>query len=338
MMKKNFTYSLMALAIVLAGCSQQDDVLNNVPEQDQRIAVSAGVNDLSVVTRTASVAVPYELTIPTAGNPLNAAVWFTADENTPTQFGTGGTGTSLPQHTTISFVNDGLTFSSPLLKYTAGKATYAVGLYPNSGWTCESPYTSATHAINGNEDLMFAKKITADANNHYTTSNKLQFGHLLTWLSVNVMVSEDAARSSWGKIKKIQVESATSLTVPLNGDYAEISYPFDLESPTYITVYEDATGTDLPENGGFTKLGSVFCAPTANGTYKIKVFTENEPEGNEVTVSLIDATNTAISNSITGSMGKQFVITLTFYPWTVIDAVGKTLTDWAQEDRAVTGS
>lgn len=317
----------IALA-TLAACTGLQDVRQEETE-GQRIAVCAGIGDPSVVTRALTY---YGYTTPSNEHPLEAEVWFTDDENATTQFGNSGSATSLPRYSDVTFVSGGMTFpDSDVLPYTAGKATYAVGFWPRSSWTPISSNTQATHAITGQEDLMFAPKITAAADAHFSPLTPLTFSHLLTWIKIRVAASGSEAIAAWGKITSITIASKTSLTVSLNGDLGAVTYNTDGE----IEAFSNPSGTALTTSAN--ELASVFCAPTASAQYTITIKSENETGGKVVTVNLLDLDKEPIGSSIAATQGKEFIITLTFQPFNMIDAVGKSLADWTNENIPISG-
>ena len=328
-MIKCYTYITLIsflLTAFLAGCSQQlDDENDGSLQDDQRIAVCAGIGNPSITTRLTD----YVYTTPSDDHPLDAQVWFSDDASI---FANTGSATSLPRHSEILFKSGGMTFPvSDVLPYVDAGATYAVGLWPNTdGWTPNSDCTQVSHAIDGTEDLMFAPKITAESGTHFNTGTPLTFGHLLTWLKFRVTALNNDAIVAWGKIKSITVAGKTSVTITLND--GSIAY----DTPGTISVYSDATGTALTTNS--QELGSVFCAPTDDATYTITITSENEMAGKVVTVHLLNMNNESISSNIDATRGKEFVITLTFQPFNMIDAIGKSLAGWEDENNQITGS
>lgn len=318
----------MALAAFFAGCSNQhDEWLDNTTTDNSLIAVCAGIGDPSVTTRTTVIG--YQYTTPSSEHPLVASVWFTDD---PTQFENTGTATTLPRYSNVTFISAGMTFpDSDVLPYTSEKATYAVGFWPRSGWSAANSNTEATHAIDGLTDLMFAPKITAAAGALFTTSTPLEFRHLLTWLHVRVTASNDVAVTSWGKITSITVASENTLNVTL---LDKDNYTITCSGSDVFTVYDNPSGVIIPSSS--TELGSIFCAPTADAKYTITVVTENGTKS--IDVNLKDLNGNAIGSGRSATQGKEFVITLTFQPFNMIDAVGKSLLDWENENVNVTGS
>lgn len=326
-MRTRYIIYFIALATIAACAGFQDDRQEAI--DGERIAVCAGIGDPSVVTRVLTY---YGYTTPSDDHPLEAEVWFTDDENGTTQFANTGSSTTLPRYSDVTFVSGGMTFpDSDVLPYTAGKATYAVGFWPKTSWTPVSSNTQATHAITGQEDLMFAPKITAAADAHFSPLAPLNFGHLLTWLKIRVAASGSEAIAAWGKITSITIASKTSLTVSLNGDIGDVTYNTDGD----IVAFSNPSGTALTTSAN--ELASVFCAPTESAQYIITIKSENETGGKAVTVNLVDLDKDPIASSIAATQGKEFIITLTFQPFNMIDAVGKSLADWTNENIPISG-
>lgn len=322
MMKKNAIYIVLTLVAALSGCTRQlsDDLSRN----SERIAVCAGIGDPSIVTRA-----EYIYTTPSEDYPLDAQVWFSAD---PAEFANSGSATSLPRHSEIEFVSGEMTFpTSDVLPYASGSSTYAVGFWPNTdGWNANLDYTTVTRTITGTDDLMFAPKIEAADGEHFTTAAPLTFGHLLTWVKIRVTAANSEAITAWGNITDVIVSSNTSLTITLaNGNVA-------YNTPGNITAYHDGVGTALTSISH--ELCAAFCAPTADATYTITVKTINDTVGKSVTVNLKDVDNNDIASGIASTRGKEFIITLTFQPFNMIDAVGKSLASWENENVPITGS
>lgn len=322
MMKKKAIYIGLTIVAALTGCTRK--LADDSSQNSERIAVCAGIGEPSIVTRA-----EYIYTTPSEEHPLDAQVWFSAD---PAEFANSGSATSLPRHSEIEFVSGEMTFpTTDILPYASGSSTYAVGFWPKTAaWNANGAYTQVTCAIDGTDDLMFAPKIEATEGNHFTTAAPLTFGHLLTWVKIRVTAANSEAITAWGNITDIIVSSSTSLTVTLgNGSVA-------YNTLGTITGYSNVTGTALTTNS--QELCSLFCAPTDNAQYTIKVKSANEPEGKSVDVNLTDLGGSSIGSGFNATKGKEFIITLTFQPFNMIDAVGKSLASWENENVPITGS
>lgn len=330
-MKKLTTYYLTALTAVLISCSSQDDILG-YQGQEELIQVSVGVGDDSASTRTTSGAIPYKGTTPTDENPLAANVWFGTDGSA---FPEGSAGT-LPRRISMSFTSGSLTFPPEVLKYPDSGNVYAVGLYPQSGWSPNVDNTTVTYTLDGNTDVMFADMVTADKVNKFNSSTKrLQFNHLLTWVMVRVCASDFEAPTSWGNITSVKIETAQDLTVALGTGV--VSYNVTTQD---ITVYDDPTGVplqttavDIGEKDASGELKGVFLAPATS--YTVKVETANvSPD--PITVNLQAMNGDPVADATT-TKGKVYVLTLYFNKFHLIDATC-TLTDWDDDYGIIYGN
>lgn len=328
-MIKRLTYLVMALALAV-GCSAREDI----PEGGT-IMVSAGVDGAQTTTKTVSGAIPYKGTAPTAENPLAAAVWFGTTSGVYPE----GTAHTLPRRNTVLFTSSTLTFPDEILAYPVSGSVYAVGLNPRTGWTVDGGNTVASIAIDGNTDIMFAPQVEASSVNHFNSSTKkLQFSHLLTWVLVRVVASDYEAPTSWGNIKKISIATAANVSVTLGS--GAVTYP----GSQTIDVYDDLAGTGTPLQitaqgigavDGSGELKGVFCAPAAS--YNVTVYTANVPLGLTKEVPLKQLDGSAIDNVNTQVKGKVFVLTLYFNRFHVIDA-SCTLADWDDDYGIIEGN
>ena len=308
---KRIIYIFVAF-VLLAGCSNNLDEIDDVIETGQLIAVAAGIQEMQVSTRSVS-ANAYSLITPTASANLDAAVWFSTSSGSYTD---GGSSTALPRHSEVNFTSGTLTFpTSDVLPYPNSGSVYAVGLYPKSGWTGT---TTATHSITGGDDLMFAPQISATSSSHFDSSDKkLSFSHLLTWVKVLVCANDQDALTSWGNIINI------SITTPNNSVIINLSDA----AVTYTGGSSEITALDVstPLSTTTQEMASVFCAPAT--TYTIKVKSANVTEGRSAEVQLMNAERTAEIGSAADAVGKVFVLTLYLDPFKNVNATG-TMSSW----------
>lgn len=328
-MKLRYFCAAVALSL-LASCSDgPDETITG--SAGNRVQLSANVEGMTVSTRTASVAVPYTATAPTAESPLPVALWFSTTSGTyddsPTEY-----------DNTVTFKNTLLTFPDEDVTYPdAGAPIYCVGLYPRTGWSRASGNTVATHAINGTQDLMFAPQISGSLSSKFNSTDAdkhLQFGHVLTWLRVAFNASSHDAIAMWGNVIKVEILNPHK-TVDINLSTGAPTYDGSSE---YLATYDDATG--MPLQTTLQTAGSVFCAPPdavgegsdARYSYTVRV-TMKEPSGTEVTkevsCTLADTGGTPITNQA-NVIGKEYVLTLIFNPIATIDGIC-TLENWKDE-------
>ena len=315
------TYYLM-VACIMTGCSEkQYEILNDAPLAGEPIGISAGIVKAEVTTRADG----YTLNTPTIDNPLDADVWFS------TTSANSGSATSLPRHSRVLFRNGTLNFPySDVLPYPNGNV-YAVGLYPSADssdpdWSADDDNQSASHDINGQQDLMVAPQVSASGTVHFTSTiidHVLQFRHLLSWVRIRVCSADNGAPVSWGKVKKIEIQTDSKLTVNLTTGEATFSTD---KATNWITVYNNATGYTLGSNA--YELCSVFCSPETS--YQLRITTDNVSNVvNEVTLTPLEAFDSY--------EGKVWVMTLYFDTRKLINAVC-TLNPWDEDSETLYGN
>ena len=310
------------------------------PDRSGIVAISADINSLEVDVKSA---VPFE------AFPLNARVMcsFTPGIylNAPKE------PWYIPCHTDVTFESRDLTF----IKYktsqteiknltypTQADATqsdkdeiteniYCVGMYPNSEWKISNNGKSASHPINGTEDLMFADQIEGTWNRPFPTQ---QYTHLQTWITILVSANTIGSAAQWGKIKEVTIESSDSV---------KISFPTASTGKSSITysgikeieVYSDSEGKDLSITT--QEIGSVFMVPVIlddnNVSLTVTVKTSTFPEGKTVReIRLLDEKTNKPIQKISDIIGKVFVINLNFNPLSIIEGVC-TLHYWHDQDK-----
>ena len=309
--------------------------------EPQSRAIALGVTLDKVVTENSLqtkadgnvIAKPYTGT-PSTENTLEVALWFS---NTPGSYSHAPVApTYLPCATTASYSSstamDIKTLDGNILQYPiAGEGqtaqnVYCVGFHPASYWG--TPGSSASHVINGSEDLMFAEQMAGS----YSESFPVQtYSHLLTWVKINLSASSVEAAEVWGKV--------TDLTIVSPDQNVIIALPSGTPGKSTITY----SGDDLPlqlnlipankELSITTKtFGQAFCAPPAAGGpnnklgYTIRVKTENLEEKNIFIELKKEDNSTAIPNP-EYAIGKLFVINLRFNDIAVVEGVC-TLKQW----------
>jgi hypothetical protein len=206
-----------------------------------------------------------------------------------------------------------------------------VGFYPSTDWTyvegIEGNSSSATHAITGFEDLMFAPPIQGNWNNHF---DRQKFSHLLTWLKVCVCATTADAGNYWGKLKKITLKNVpSSLQInnlsKMQSEYENANRKVTLTSSDISSIgsyspdiFNNTDGIDLGIN--IQDVGSIFCYPQSS--YNLLIECENG-KTKEIPIEL-----KALSGStINFPAGYQYVLMLNFYPFEVVEGVC-TLNAW----------
>lgn len=337
-------YIAMIAGLCLSACSEHGEV---PAKEAEDISLSAVVDEVEILSRASNDGA-YTGTVPSDENVLAAAVWFSLESGTYKDDPQGET--NLPVHTQIDYKSGTATFptgtnesTKPKYPTNADIPVYCVGFYPNSGWS--NPinedvidYTKATYTITGTQDLMFAPQISGSLNHKFETQ---RFRHLLTWLKVCVCAATAEAGSYWGDLKQIVLKDvATELTIDLTQRETDAAsdYEFDQQSAVIFSKRDDVVifnhdGKKL----GITpqEVGSVFCEPkatTSTSTYTLDIICAN---GKAVDIPIkLQALKTGDDEEdkkneakLEYPAGLQYVLTLYFHPFNVVEGVC-TLNAW----------
>lgn len=296
---------------------------------------------------------------PAVSNSLDAALWFSYDlgsyshnpaspQNLPC-----ATSVSYDSHAPVDIRQDGQLVLYPVpvdANYAeVGDEVYCVGFSPSTGWgeLTASAVSSAGHAINGSEDLMFADQMIGSYSENFGSQT---YRHLLTWIRINMSTTSLKAAAIWGDVESLEIVSPNrTLTVDFSNSLQD-------GVPQASTVGYSGGPDDfhlaLPANSSLsvtTKLfGQVFCAPPApavlNGSgkyeyltgdsgelgYIIRVRTKNIPQ-KEVFVKLKKEDNVTLIESADYAIGKLFVVNLHFNEIAVVEGVC-TLRQWDDQN------
>lgn len=329
-------YLALLVCVCLSSCTEQLDINRT----DYTISLRAEVENVMPATRSESYAEPV------ADNNITATVWFsTVQGKFPDGTGTDNPkdeSTNIPGHYVINFEGEKPVFpnvddESKRPRYPIpdndGKVqdVYCVGFYPSTDWTYvegtgENDPSKATHAITGFEDLMFATPISGNWNNHF---DRQKFLHLLTWLKVCVCTTTTEAGNYWGKLKKITLVNVPSgLQIndlsKMQSDYEDANDKVTLTSgdisPTGTSepdIFNNTMGIDLGIN--IQDVGSIFCYPQSE--YTLRIECENGTVTKEIQLR-------SLSGSEIGfPAGMQYILTLYFHPFNVVEGVC-TLNAW----------
>ena len=317
-MNRIFTYITVITVISLCNACTVMDTYQN----DGNIRLSVAIDGVDVSTRAAQYAEPYEGSVPTPSNPLEAAVWFSTipgvyehDPASPTW---------LPCHTTIRYESsvpkDPDPWQGNNLKYpTSNDPVYCVGMVPKTGWSVSGDGKTATYDnLDGFTDVLFARQITGKWSEHFGAQ---VYEHVLTWIKVSVVAMDLNAPVFWGDLKRISIESGSKVDITLF-DQTEgkslISYSGNAEH----VVFDDS----MELNTQINEVGSVLCTPALS--YDINVTTEKETK--TINVVLLDEYGNPLT-SVEDAVGKQFIIELYFHPFSVIEG-DCTLQSWEYKD------
>ena len=332
-MKRIHIISYMALlgGMWLSSCTEKLDI----NPTDNAITLRAEVENVMPATRSKSYAEPV------ADNNLTAAVWFSLEQGKYPD-GPADETTNIPDHYDVDFQGEAAVFPDvddendrPRYPIPDEDGTvqdvYCVGFYPHTDWTYvpgtgDNP-SAATHAITGFEDLMFAPPIQGNWNKHF---DRQKFLHLLTWLKVCVCATTTEAGNYWGKLKRITlVNVPTELRI---NDLSKMQSQYKGANEKLILTAEDVSpmgysSPDILNNGSGIDLGiniqdvgSIFCYPQSS--YTLEIECENG------TTKDIPIELKALSGSrIDFPAGYQYVLTLNFHPFNVVEGVC-TLNAW----------
>lgn len=319
----------------LSACSEHE---GGFPEKEaEDISLRAVVDEVESISRSSNDGA-YTGTVPSDQNVLEAAVWFSLDSGSYPNPDKPDAETNLPVHTRIDYKSGTATFptgtddsSKPKYPTNAETPVYCVGFYPNEGW--ENPnnedvidYTKATHAITGTQDLMFAPEISGSLNHKFETQ---RYRHLLTWLKVCVCAASAEAGSYWGDLKQIVLKDvATTLTIDLTkGETAEdLDNQFNQQDDVNFSNNEDIhilNSDGIQLDVMVKEVGSVFCKPQSE--YIIDIICANGMAEN-VLITL-EALKDDDSGKLEYPAGLQYVLTLYFHPFNVVEGVC-TLNAW----------
>lgn len=336
-MKRIYLILYIALlgCVCLSSCTEQLDINRT----DNTISLRAEVENVMSATRTNNS----NYATPISNNNITATVWFsTVQGKFPDGNGTDNPkdeSTNIPGHYVINFEGEKPVFpkvtdESERPRYPIPdengdvKDVYCVGFYPSTDWTyVEGNPSKVTHAITGFADLMFAAPISGNWNNHF---QRQKFTHLLTWLKVCVCTTTTEAGNYWGKLKKISlVDVPSGLQInnlsKMQVDYEnankkviltslDISSTGDSHSPD---ILNNTAGIDLGIN--IQDVGSIFCYPQSEYTLKI------ECENGTVTKKI--PLRSLSGSEIGFPAGMQYILTLYFHPFNVVEGVC-TLNAW----------
>lgn len=321
----------------MSSCTEQLDINST----DKAITLRAEVENVMPATRSESYAEPV------SNNNIKATVWFSTIQGKFLD-GPKDESTNIPGHYEIDFQGETAVFpkvddESKRPRYPIPdengtvQEVYCVGFYPHTDWSyvpgdgTDANHSKATHIITGFDDLMFAPPIKGNWNKHF---DRQKFLHLLTWLKVCVCTTTTEAGNYWGKLKRITLKNVPSgLQINnlsrMQSEYTDgklitndISPLKDengnviINSPL-ILEYQNTDGIDLGIN--IQDVGSIFCYPQSSYTFEIVC--EKGTVTKEIPLR-------SLSGGIIGfPAGMQYVLTLYFHPFNVVEGVC-TLNAW----------
>ncbi len=221
---KNLLLGMLAMAAMVS-CSSENDPIDDVTggkNQDKvEIKITAGV----VGVETKSVVNEWSGETVCFANRTGDTETYATTTPWPATIATGGV---------VTFTGDTKHYYD-----AGGNKTFLMGYYPNSG-----TYTGGvvTFNLTGEEDVMVTQELSGDKKTPMTTTGtKFQFKHLLSQLKFIVKSGENFGTGV--KVTKIVLNGTnTSATLTLTAASPALTFGNDA---TPLTVYEDATGSDI---------------------------------------------------------------------------------------------
>ena len=306
----------IAAAALLVSCN----ALSPDPGPSDEVRLCASIVSEVAVTKTAATACAYTAGVPTSDNPLEADVWFST-----TSGSYPGTKTNdYDVHTTISYTSSAYVKPSDTVTYPASGNLYCIGLYPRGDWVVADNGTKAElgsgAGINGSTDYMFAPQIEGTSDSHFPPQT---FNHIQTWLKIRIHAKSNDAGNSWGKIRKITVESPGRPSIDLAT--GAVTYSTDAEDLVEITAYEnEEPGLSLTTES--TEVSSVFIGALASSEcLNFKIWADEYLKTVSVTLDKNGSTE-----------GKLYVVTLSFAALGIIEGTA-TVSAWEDESQDLTG-
>lgn len=280
--------SIAATVAAMTACTSEGDPIDNIDNgQPVEIKASAGIGE--IITKTAGVI--------TEGTDIeNIEFIKTEKETLPTDWNTE---VLTAIDATINST-DGFKFSTP--QYYNPIATiqsHLIGYHPKTegGGTRNKNIVTYT-TITGQEDIMCTGITSGNKKDNITKKLNFTFDHQLAQYTFKIQAADQQAVTTWGKITSIKlIGQQTAATLTLNTK----ALAFTGDSNGEIIVGTDKTGFDTtdPVNNPIA-FGSPIMVQPNQTDMKVKVTTENNPEGIEVPLTVASVVSTS------------YIVTLTF--------------------------
>lgn len=218
---------------------------------------------------------PWKGSVPSEDNPLEVKLMLSMESGTYKETPTSAT--LLPCHTSIVYKDNSFQDPEPVNFIPAGGSmitgkpqyptsrtagtidkVYCTGLYPETGWTVSDDGKTASHVIDGIEDLMFAKEIEGSLEANFQPQN---YEHLLTWIKVCICATSPAAYERWGDVEDVYIKSKSQISI----DNLKTGATSCSDEQTY-TIFNGKTQIQTI----ITAIGSILCSPSESFTLGIK--------------------------------------------------------------------
>lgn len=311
---KNLVLSMLAIASITAmnSCSSEsdpiDEAINAGNQEKVEIKLSAGV----VGVETKAQVVP------------EADITQFSGESVPlfrVNHATTADWTKVGDAVNATINNDKVTLGDAHKYYDGEKKAFFIGYYSAITPTRANNVLTFT-GVDGTKDIICTNETDAGSKTSTDANAVLTFNHIVSKVAIKV-AGTAAAQKAFGKITKIELlQIPTSIDVTL-GSTLSIAANTTTPALANITLYESESGQELtttPTAIGVTPIIFNGGTTTPYGTnikpLNIKVYTENQAEGNDVKIQ-------NIKNGL--ELGKTHTITLTFK-----DRIGVTssITGW----------
>lgn len=329
--------SMAALALVMAGCSNDDEnVKIDNGEATNAVAIQisqkvAGVESKAAITPGSTMQANIIMVDAGSGDANNPD--FTAftpkTENTLT-------GTELKNEVnraTVATTQFAASTSAAAIELTpklyypveTGNSTKKTFLFGVSPMGAVSGTTVTFTQTDGLQDVMYAEKADAGSKSSHETKPELTFKHKTTQLTFVAKLSDELTGSDWNG-KKVTVKS-----IVIQSAKVPASLNFSNGTVTWTA------GADLTVAGCNTELTKIACKPSVpvmvQPTSGIKVNLELSVDGNIKWYNNLTIQNEANNGDLTTVEAKSHEITFTITPpktatdGTAIDATAK-IVDW----------
>lgn len=318
-MKTKIT-SIFALALLITACSNENDPINGGQGGEEKSEILVGTkvvtrasvesNDESVLTISETLDVNFLRAEDSATED-----WETTTTSAQTPQGTGP-GVVAAKLKVTAGANDLKFTNSQYYNTDPNLSSFLKGYYPNDAALEKgsNQFVTATWEIDGKTDVMVSNYISGKKTD-VTTPRELEFRHLLSRVTVNIIAEDAAAAAGWGSVTGIVIKTkVTQISHTFDGEKADEnqydSSPVEASVEDNIPIYsvsdnritDDVTGTvDIPTDLSSKMYGQAMVYPAK--TYSLDVTTSNG------TVTNVTAT---ITDTNGAQAGKNHLITLTF--------------------------